>query len=707
MKNRMNILRIILLCFILLSGHLKGQKIVSTEKFVSGIGNYENIFLVTDRNVYIAGENIWFNADYFINGVFPEQKQSNILYLELFDDAGTVVAKGKYSLSNNKTSGAIKIPDDIRSGIYIMRVYTRYQRNFPAEAITSIPVVIVNPMLPPMKENDSFINNKQPSEKNKKSESIVITDETEDIIYLIADSSGYSDEKVSYILRIFSGNLNPVWENKLQNSKKYKVRIQKKESLDGLNYFVLYDAYGEIKDISAFYILNDNPNEVSLSLKDSVFSIREPVETEINPEFKVTDDCFVSVAVVKHGTYFPGINNSLPDVYIKNPWLLKDLPSVYSKSPAIKQQIDSALVLYHDYLNTPAFYQKINSLSSCKMKYIPDVREVSLSGVILDKRTDMPVGGVPVYLSVLFDNPQLHIQKTKADGEFIFSLNGLSDVQDVYICPAVQDSVKTKILVEQDFMTDYPHIVHVRFPFTINDKSFLEELYLNFQLNDEFSTEKKPEQSIYPIKENKTFGDIIHKTVLADFITLKTINEVFTEIVPNVKIRKKDQNYYFQVLNELNQELPGQPLTLIDNVPVFNINILLDMHPAQIEKIEVVNKVYVLGDHAFNGIIMITTKTENFAGLQLPDEAVFMEYQTISKEKELYQKLYPSEIEKESRIPDLRNMLYWNPNVTIESKRTKITFYTSDCEGNYDIIVRGYSSDGKPFSGIRKINVRK
>jgi hypothetical protein len=46
-----------------------------------------------------------------------------------------------------------------------------------------------------------------------------------------------------------------------------------------------------------------------------------------------------------------------------------------------------------------------------------------------------------------------------------------------------------------------------------------------------------------------------------------------------------------------------------------------------------------------------------------------------------------------SRIPDRRNLLYWNPDIRLSAdKKTTISFYTSDSEGDYVVYVRRKNS---------------
>jgi hypothetical protein len=60
---------------------------------------------------------------------------------------------------------------------------------------------------------------------------------------------------------------------------------------------------------------------------------------------------------------------------------------------------------------------------------------------------------------------------------------------------------------------------------------------------------------------------------------------------------------------------------------------------------------------------------------------------------------------KESRIPDYRNTLFWNPDLqTRKDGKTEISFFTSDESSDYIIVVEGITSDGK--KGYSSVSLR-
>ena len=56
------------------------------------------------------------------------------------------------------------------------------------------------------------------------------------------------------------------------------------------------------------------------------------------------------------------------------------------------------------------------------------------------------------------------------------------------------------------------------------------------------------------------------------------------------------------------------------------------------------------------------------------------------------------------RIPDRRNTLFWNPLVT---SRSSLRFFVGDMPGEYQIQIRGITSEGRIVSGSKRIQVVK
>ncbi len=115
------------------------------ENFTKQI--HEKVICFTDRNIYLSGELIWFTSAILVNNKIPDQPLSRVLYVELFDKSTKIIHKEKYLIDENLCHGSFQIPGEVLSGVYFLRVYTQFQRNYPAKTFTRIPLTIINPEL--------------------------------------------------------------------------------------------------------------------------------------------------------------------------------------------------------------------------------------------------------------------------------------------------------------------------------------------------------------------------------------------------------------------------------------------------------------------------------------------------------------------------------------------------------------------------------
>ncbi len=105
----------------------------------------EKLFVFTDRSLYAVNESILFSATLQSGSESLAGPGSEVLYVELVNTRGEAVAKGKYPIAENRSTGHISIPSSITSGNYYLRSYTRWMRNFGASDFTYSPIRVVNP----------------------------------------------------------------------------------------------------------------------------------------------------------------------------------------------------------------------------------------------------------------------------------------------------------------------------------------------------------------------------------------------------------------------------------------------------------------------------------------------------------------------------------------------------------------------------------
>lgn len=102
----------------------------------------ERVFLTTDRNVYVAGEFIYFQFHYVHSDSFTESSQFG--YIILRSSGNLIVEKIPFKLINGKAHGSIYLPDTLQTGIYQLVGFTNRMRNYQGISSNSREIMIAN-----------------------------------------------------------------------------------------------------------------------------------------------------------------------------------------------------------------------------------------------------------------------------------------------------------------------------------------------------------------------------------------------------------------------------------------------------------------------------------------------------------------------------------------------------------------------------------
>ena len=346
----------------------------------------------------------------------------------------------------------------------------------------------------------------------------------------------------------------------------------------------------------------------------------------------------------------------------------------------------------------------ISDIRSNDQFWIPETRGVSISGIVSEKSSQQTLEGVNVYLSVLGENPQFHIMQTKENGEFIFSLGYLTKTNEIFLGVEPRKEKEIQLLVNNDFSNTFTYLENIPVSIDTNSKNLIEEMLVNYQSKKIF-TDIETED----IMDSQTLYNVFNEpdvsVPLADYIDLPNMETIFYELIPSATIKKKGGRKSLHISNPATEWVFENKLLLLDYVPVFDLDAILAMPPEKIEQINVINNTWYLGDNTLRNIVMVNSKGRDFAGYEFPTGSIFIDYQTLSPENSFDAPTYENQTEKDSRIPDFRTLLYWNPKLTIAKGDTTLSFYTSDNVGDYEIIIRGITKNGESCFGKGLIRI--
>lgn len=107
----------------------------------------EVVFVHTDRDVYVAGEDLFFAAYIFEPQSGRYSDISKVVYLEILNNQNTSVARTRLAVDDGIAAGVMHLPDTLSTGNYVLRAYTNYMRNQGPDSYFTLSLIVFNPFI--------------------------------------------------------------------------------------------------------------------------------------------------------------------------------------------------------------------------------------------------------------------------------------------------------------------------------------------------------------------------------------------------------------------------------------------------------------------------------------------------------------------------------------------------------------------------------
>ena len=327
---------------------------------------------------------------------------------------------------------------------------------------------------------------------------------------------------------------------------------------------------------------------------------------------------------------------------------------------------------------------------------LPEIRGEIISGQIIDSKNAMPIANVDIVLSIPGADYIIKNVKSNNKGRFNFLVSEEYDASKALI-QVLNYEGDCSITLDETKITGFQEEEFEKFGLDISLKKWLLKRSIFCQIENSYKNFKN--DTIIPSKKSRSLyyePDVNY--VLDNYTRFSTVEEVFKEVIEWAKVRKEGGGYRFGIYDfETNQVFKNdlKPLLLLDGVMIEDENIIVNYPAKKIKSIAVVNKVFFNGASKFEGVIDIKTFNAEFKieNRQFKNGKVF---QLKNREDEIkfYKQVYNNETD-DSRIPDYRLELLWEPNYQFGEENDKICFFTSDVTGLFEFSIIGYSETGK------------
>lgn len=354
-------------------------------------------------------------------------------------------------------------------------------------------------------------------------------------------------------------------------------------------------------------------------------------------------------------------------------------------------------------------------------EFLPEMDGPLIYGKVTDKRTGLPPPPTIGYLSLPGKNFKLATAQSRADGSICFHLDNFYGARSMIVQPDNSTDSNCRIDISVPFSErfSYPSA-----PDSLPAKRWASRL-LYRSINAQAENAYHPGDAFQhgaptsggglhllhsPDEDTvKLYGTADHVYSLDDYVRFVTMDEVIREYVENVRIRRQSGKAYFRVKNVLfNTFFDDNPLLLVDGVPVFSGDKMIDIDPLKIEKIEIVSHRYYLGPVIGDGLVSFRSYDGDLAGYQLDPNSVAIQYNGLDQRREFYSPVYDTKTPADSRLPDFRNQLLWSPDITTDTAGKKLlTLFTSDMTGRFALVVQGMTKEGLPGYSLYEFTVAK
>ncbi|QMU27970.1 hypothetical protein [Adhaeribacter radiodurans] len=609
----------------------------------------EKLALVTSKPVYQAGDTIYFRVNSWQN------TSENLIEVQLLSPESGNNNATKVLLKDGVTISYITLPENSASGDYILRVFN----SVGWEAAELIHVYN------PGQATAGYKTSNWAKSGNNENLQILKNPNNWEINWQL---SGKPTETKGWFLMtdltqvLFSQEVDFTALNG-------KITVPSEVVNSNQVQLLLAQSSGEILSNNTLYTAESNKNALELKLNKNTYNLREPVNLTLTPEkSSPVVNSFISVRVLE-------MLDSIPSTVLHNTPLGKSF--YLQKSLPV--------------LN---FKKILATSSTVTQEYI-----FTLKGRIVNITDKKPIGHSLIHLLVPTTN-QLEVVYSDKDGRIQVELDPFEGTKPL-LFRAIQDGVELRNL---EFI---PDSTQPTTPWQLNYSSntfnpteekivnkfkILKQIDQAFQQRNEASVD---DQSNY-LRPSQFAESKLKPTTsydLQSYEKFSTVTEIFRELIPAIEIIKRKDGVHARLYARLLKRFyTHYPLFLVDGIPSYDIETILNLPANQLVKIDVFNTTTALAPFdviSTGGVIALYTKNRNFNPAILHDNYITVTGTAPSISAPKFNRPEPT-------IPNFGPLVFWNPLLKTDANgATNLSFTTNDQVGKFLIEVTSTAPNGE------------
>jgi hypothetical protein len=339
--------------------------------------------------------------------------------------------------------------------------------------------------------------------------------------------------------------------------------------------------------------------------------------------------------------------------------------------------------------------------------FLPEYNGHIVAGKIINTVSNEPAFDVIAYFAVPGRRVQLFTSKSDSLGRVLFNTKDLYGPGEIVVQTDTQRDTTYRIDIQNPFSEQYSKTPLPAFELTADMQRPLELQNVAMQVQNIYAGNKT--RQFYDAKVDSTgfYGEPDKVYRLDDYTRFTTMEEVLREYIREVNVFHPHNTFQIRVIGDKGF-LEGDPLVLLDGVPMFNMNKVMAIDPLKIKRLDVIKDRYFWSSADAEGILSYASYKSDLAGVEVDPHAVVMDYEGMQLQRIFYSPVYDTDAAVSSRVPDFRSLLFWIPTIKTNTQgKNQLTFYTSDQEGKYVGVIQGMTADGESGSQYFTFEVKK
>ena len=205
-----------------------------------------------------------------------------------------------------------------------------------------------------------------------------------------------------------------------------------------------------------------------------------------------------------------------------------------------------------------------------------------------------------------------------------------------------------------------------------------------------------------PTRSDALFDESVRvRYKLDEYTRFTTMEEVFVEFVQEIRVRRAEDGSV-DIKVRLEDAVPaavfstGKTLMLLDGVPVFNQQKIMDYDPLLVESIDIYPRTHIIGNRVYEGVVDFVTYKRNLPSFKFDGSARVIDWQGVC----VPTARTGEAIAADTAYPDYRQTLYWHPLLQLAPGETRtVACPMPRYKGHFTAVAEGLTTAGEPAEG--------